>query len=850
MNRLAKPLNLVLSGLISLTLCTSLIPSVAFADDSKADGLGLSLQAAKVNSSILQASAAASDSAISGVLTEGWEQSGTCEWSIDTTGTLIIRPLGNGTSGILDDWGVSSPPWGELTESINKVLIEGSVKASTLYKFLYGCHTVTRVEGLSNLDVSAVENMGYAFCGCWSLPDLAISHWNTSNVESMFGVFSGCRSLTNLDLSLWDTSKATSMYEMFKDCSSLQNIDLSNWDVSNVESASSMFSSCESIVGLDLNSWNTSSLKNIRMMFYKCKSLQTLQVSEWNTSSIVSMSYTFDGCSSLQSIDVANWDTSHCQSIMYAFNGCSSLKELDLSGWDVREIHLYEISCSNVFGGCKSLTTLTLGKNWMSTWTSRNGSPRLWSPSGKIGAMEYTGNWVSRDALNKGPLSSEELLESFDPNTMSGTWVAEACFNIGDTTFTVGDQVYTGEPLLPKPLLKYGETTLQEGIDYILEYEDNTSIGIARIIATGIGSYAGTKEGSFKIIEPQQPSENDKNKPSSGTNASQSNSSSMTPTTSKPLGSFHFSKTQLTVLKGGTSNVRSLLVAGSTSGDNLKWASSNPGALSIGSSGIAKAKKAGSITITAKNGLGQTATIKVRIIDNAIKKASVKLNKKQFVFTGKTIKPKVTVKASGVTLKSGRQYKLKWKNNKGIGKASVTVIGIGKYKGKAKIEFKIIPKRSKITKLQSPQEGQLAVYLSSSKNASGYQIRYSTEKKMTKEVRYKKTDSNSITLGKLKKNTKYYLQARVYKTVNGKRYYSNWSPVKSKKTRCNHHWETRYRTYYYYICNHCNREFMNSQILYHRYYASIGNPYVSYGYYKSREVRYAVGRCCTKCGKI
>ena len=38
-------------------------------------------------------------------LTSGWNQSGTCEWMIDDNGLLTVRPLGNGTEGVLIYWG-------------------------------------------------------------------------------------------------------------------------------------------------------------------------------------------------------------------------------------------------------------------------------------------------------------------------------------------------------------------------------------------------------------------------------------------------------------------------------------------------------------------------------------------------------------------------------------------------------------------------------------------------------------------------------------------------------------------------------------------------------------------------
>lgn len=69
-----------------------------------------------------------------------------------------------------------------------------------------------------------------------------------------------------------------------------------------------------------------------------------------------------------------------------------------------------------------------------------------------------------------------------------------------------------------------------------------------------------------------------------------------------------------------------------------------------------------------------------------------------------------------------------------------------------------------------------------SKNAAKYQARYSTNKNFSGA---KTTTSNSSTIKATGRagNTTYYVQTRTYRTVNGKNYYSNWSPAKTVKTK-------------------------------------------------------------------
>lgn len=70
-------------------------------------------------------------------------------------------------------------------------------------------------------------------------------------------------------------------------------------------------------------------------------------------------------------------------------------------------------------------------------------------------------------------------------------------------------------------------------------------------------------------------------------------------------------------------------------------------------------------------------------------------------------------------------------------------------------------------------------------DVSGYQIRYSTDKKFKKSVKMVKTGKNTIvkTVKKLKKKKRYYVQVRGYKKIKGKTIYGKWSAKRSVKTK-------------------------------------------------------------------
>ncbi|MDD3186409.1 MAG: InlB B-repeat-containing protein [Anaerostipes sp.] len=75
-------------------------------------------------------------------------------------------------------------------------------------------------------------------------------------------------------------------------------------------------------------------------------------------------------------------------------------------------------------------------------------------------------------------------------------------------------------------------------------------------------------------------------------------------------------------------------------------------------------------------------------VKKSITKATVS-KIKSVTYSGFYKKPSVTVKYAGKKLKNGSDYTLSYKNNKKVGKATVTIKGKGNYTGTKKVTFKI-----------------------------------------------------------------------------------------------------------------------------------------------------------------
>jgi hypothetical protein len=154
-------------------------------------------------------------------------------------------------------------------------------------------------------------------------------------------------------------------------------------------------------------------------------------------------------------------------------------------------------------------------------------------------------------------------------------------------------------------------------------------------------------------------------------------------------------------------------------------------------------------------------------------------------YTGKSQKPAVTVKDSRGKVISSENYTLRYSNNKNVGKATVKITFKGKYSGTMVKTFSINPKKTSISKVSASKRAFRIKWKVLKTQTTGYQIQYSLNHKFTdaKMVTINKNKIISKTIVKLRAKKKYYVRIRAYKTVSGKKYYSNWSGSKTVTTK-------------------------------------------------------------------
>lgn len=176
-----------------------------------------------------------------------------------------------------------------------------------------------------------------------------------------------------------------------------------------------------------------------------------------------------------------------------------------------------------------------------------------------------------------------------------------------------------------------------------------------------------------------------------------------------------------------------------------------------------------------------TATIHFKIIKKTEKFVSnVKLNRTSYTYTGKSIRPSVTVTVNGKKI-GANAYKLYYKNNKNSGIGTVQVRGIGKYSRINKtLTFKILPPKTLLTGLKKANRSFTASWKKNIQ-ATGYQIQYAADSRFIKErktVTVGKQSAIRYKISGLKNKKTYYVRIRSYKRVGKKVLYSSWSTVK------------------------------------------------------------------------
>ncbi|MBR2315347.1 MAG: fibronectin type III domain-containing protein [Clostridia bacterium] len=154
--------------------------------------------------------------------------------------------------------------------------------------------------------------------------------------------------------------------------------------------------------------------------------------------------------------------------------------------------------------------------------------------------------------------------------------------------------------------------------------------------------------------------------------------------------------------------------------------------------------------------------------------------RKNCTYTGKALKPKVSVSYKGIPLEKGTDYTVSYKNNKSAGTGKITVKGIGTYEGNVVLSFNIKPKSTSITKIKKYKNDSVKIDWKKVSRCDGYRIyvRYPGEDKYTLLKTVKDSSITSYTTKNLKTDGKYRFKICTYVSEGESRIISAYSKIK------------------------------------------------------------------------
>lgn len=216
------------------------------------------------------------------------------------------------------------------------------------------------------------------------------------------------------------------------------------------------------------------------------------------------------------------------------------------------------------------------------------------------------------------------------------------------TFYKIASQYYTGSQIKPVPKIKNGTTTLKNGTDFTLTYQNNVNKGTAKVYIKGKGNYSGSCSLTFSI-------------------------------TARPVSTLKITVPSVTY------NGKAQKPAVTVKYNNYKFKNGTDYTLSYKNN-----TKIGTATVTVKGKgkLSGTRSVTFKINAKPIKNAVITYNN-SLTYNGSKLSPAVTVKYGNTTLKKNTDYTVAYSNNVNAGTGTITITGKGIYGGSVKKTFTI-----------------------------------------------------------------------------------------------------------------------------------------------------------------
>ena len=724
--------------------------------------------------------------------------------------------------------------------SIN--LSEWNMNSVTSMEGMFRNCTNLKSVDMSSWNMSGAASMNGMFEGCENLASVNMREAKLENVVSINWMFRSCSNLKNVNMSGIDLGSASSANELFARCSNLEDIDMSGADFGSL-TYGLWFTDCCNLINVNMNGVNLKSLTSAWAMFENCKNLVCVDMGDVNLESATSIDDMFNGCSNLTSVDMGGCNMS-CVSIASAvFRDCLQLDHIvspkgigtfislpysfcDETGNDFDKIDntvqnatllrrkyliSYELNHGLIVDNPNSYTSVmetfdlknpTRDGYTFLGWTGSNGDePQtvVTIEKGTTGDLTYTANWKNDYSEEGG--NTEDHTHTYNSGweyDEDKHWKECDCGERSETashTFrwkTDKAATMTEAGLKHEECTECGytrnENTVIEKLDENHVHEYGTSYlwdETGHWQECECGNHTETEVHNFAWVIDRVSTMTE-----NGLKHEECSICGYMRNEDTVIDKIDEDNTE----NGGNSSGGHIHSYNSGWGYDAKehWKECSCGEKSQIASHVyittvtkAEPGKDGSIVkkCSVCGSVAGTTTI------NCPKE--VDLSKTAYAYTGKSLKPKVTVKDSNGKPIPSSGYSIKYINNKNVGIATVQISFEGDYSGSISKIFTINPKGTSITKIAAKPKGFALKWKKQSSQTTGYEIAYSTSRKFakkdTKTATVKKSKITSKSVSKLKAKKKYYVRVRAYRIVkfNGKnvKLYSDWSKVKTVKTK-------------------------------------------------------------------
>lgn len=229
--------------------------------------------------------------------------------------------------------------------------------------------------------------------------------------------------------------------------------------------------------------------------------------------------------------------------------------------------------------------------------------------------------------------------------------IKKASLTKGTARLAKSGYTYDGNRKTPGATVKVSKRVLKANTDYKIRYTKNINAGTAKATIVGIGNYQGSIAKTFTIKKA-----------------------------SLSKASIKLSATSYVYNGKAKKPSVSAKMAGRVMKKGADFAVKYSDNVNAG-----KAK----VTLTGKRNYKGTATKKFTIQKASISKAAAKLKTTSFSYSGAANCPKATVRLGGRTLVEGKDYGIRYAQNKSVGTAKATIVGKGNYKGSLTKRFKV-----------------------------------------------------------------------------------------------------------------------------------------------------------------